>query len=504
LSSTNETEDEMILISRKGTGARALLAATILIMVVGGGRPALCEEDSAGEYAFIITSDYYTTGYYSTVEIPPPRGTTVSISPVSPDAVAYYDWAEDMIFVVNRYLADNVQIVESCPPFATIGQYSVGNGSNPHDMRLVDGTKAYVSRYEWKTLLICDPYTGDSLGTIDLGSLADSDGIPDMDRMEIADGRLFVTLNSIDRVTWQPDGLGKIAVIDVEADTLVDCDPNSAGVQPIILDLPNPYTELRYDRCRDELYVGCAGWWGITDGGVETIDPHSLQTKGVMITEEDLGGDVWDVVLAPGGVGYAVVLDSTPWPENFARLVKFDAQTATVTDTLFRQTSGTGSALAGIEINRQMELYLSDRNVTHPGIRIYDIGTDTQVAFVNVGLPPFDIVFTQRVMASVAGRDLDHQSGDASCISAHPNPFRCSTRITYCVPDREAVGTHLAIFDITGRRVRMLAGRAMAADAYSAEWDGRDDLGTPVAPGLYFCRLEGSGDHTQGKVLLLR
>ena len=42
-----------------------------------------------------------------------------------------------------------------------------------------------MTRFEWKTLFICDPYTGDSLGAIDLSPFADSDSIPEMDRMEI-------------------------------------------------------------------------------------------------------------------------------------------------------------------------------------------------------------------------------------------------------------------------------------------------------------------------------
>jgi hypothetical protein len=348
----------------EGSNIRRPVVAAALLVMLGGGLPAACEA-AAGpcEHAFVLTTDYYSAGYYSTIEIPPPRHTMVSIEPVSTDAVAYYDVDEDMIFVVNRYLADNIQIVENNQVFSTIGQYSVGNGSNPHDIRLVDNTKAYVSRFEWRTLLVCNPYTGDSLGVVDLSPFADADGIPEMDRMEIVGDRLFVTLNSIDRLTWLPDGPGKIAVIDVVADTLVDCDPDSAGLQPITLNLPNPYSELRYDRCRDELYVGCLGAWGVMDGGIEVIDPRNLRSKGVLISEQDLQGDVFDAVPAPGGGGYAIILEAVPWPDNFARLVRFDA-TGCVTDTLFRQTSGFGSTLAGIEINRQMELYLCDRNLT--------------------------------------------------------------------------------------------------------------------------------------------
>ena len=262
-------------------GLRLAAAATFAVALLGANGTAGAE----GEYAFVLTTDYYSAAYYSTIEVLPPRTADVSISSVNTDAVAWYDQDEDMVFVVNRYLADNIQIVDPGAAFATVGQYSVGNGSNPHDIRLVGSEKAYITRYEWKTLLICDPYSGDSLGVVDLSPLADSDGIPEMDRLAIVGRRVFVTLNSIDRATWLPEGPGKIAVIDADADTLIDVDAGTPGVQPIWLTFPNPYTELRYDRCRGELVVGCLGAWGAMDGGVEIIDPFKLEHKGVVTTE---------------------------------------------------------------------------------------------------------------------------------------------------------------------------------------------------------------------------
>ena len=42
---------------------------------------------------------------------------------------------------------------------------------------MVREDKAYVSFFESNTLLICNPLTGATLGTIDLSSFADADGI---------------------------------------------------------------------------------------------------------------------------------------------------------------------------------------------------------------------------------------------------------------------------------------------------------------------------------------
>ncbi|MGD9402281.1 MAG: FlgD immunoglobulin-like domain containing protein [bacterium] len=476
------------------------LSVVALLAILTAGVPAIAGD----EYAFVLTTDYYTAAYYSTIEAEPPYTADVSISSVNADAVAYYDEGEDMVFVVNRFLADNIQIVDPGSGFATTGQYSVGNGSNPHDIRLAGPDKAYVSRFEWNTLFICDPYTGDSLGAIDLSEFADTDGIPEMDRMAIVGDRLFVTLNMIDHTTWLPTGPGKIAVIDVAADTLVDADPIAPGVQPIVLSLANPYTELRHDPCRGELTIGCLGGWGVMDGGVELIDPFTLESKGVIATEFQLGGDVSDVLLSPGARGYAVVMDSTPWPDNFARLVSFGRATGEVLDTLYVQSTGGGATLAGIEMSRQGEVYLCDRDVTRPRVRIYDFPVDTLITTVDVGVPPYDIVLVQQAHAGVPGQPSGPPDPNPSALLVCPNPARLEAAIRFELPgEAPAAPLEISVHDVMGRLVRSLEAGICGAGPHEIVWDGTDDRGRSVAGGIYYCRLAG-GREGCARVVLLR
>ena len=97
-----------------------------------------------------------------------------------------------------------------------------------------------------------------------------------------------------------------------------------------------------------------------------------------------------------------MVMDSLPWPDNFGRLTCFDRYTGVVIDTLHIQQSGQGASLAGIELNRQGELYLCDRDATAPRIRIFDTTADTLAAAVDVGVPPYDIAFVQQAYAGLA------------------------------------------------------------------------------------------------------
>jgi hypothetical protein len=70
--------------------------------------------------------------------------------------------------------------------------------------------------------------------------------------------------------------------------------------------------------------------------------------------------------------------------------------------------------------------------------------------------------------------------------SAFPNPARTTT-INFSLPRKDDV--ELAVYDVLGRRVAVLANGTMPAASYSKKWEGRDDAGNNVGPGVYFLRL---------------
>ena len=84
-----------------------------------------------------------------------------------------------------------------------------------------------------------------------------------------------------------------------------------------------------------------------------------------------------------------------------------------------------------------------------------------------------------------------------------PNPFNPSTRIDFEInPPARAI--ELSIFDLAGQRVRTLVAGVRAGGEHSARWDGASDEGTPVASGIYFCRLKHAGGEETRKMLLVR
>jgi hypothetical protein len=77
---------------------------------------------------------------------------------------------------------------------------------------------------------------------------------------------------------------------------------------------------------------------------------------------------------------------------------------------------------------------------------------------------------------------------------SRPNPFGAGTASVRIPVDLEESGpARLAVYDASGRRVRVLLDRALEAGSHTVSWDGRDDRGRRAVPGLYLYRLEAGG-----------
>jgi len=68
-----------------------------------------------------------------------------------------------------------------------------------------------------------------------------------------------------------------------------------------------------------------------------------------------------------------------------------------------------------------------------------------------------------------------------------PNPFTRTTRYAYAIPDRSAA-VDIGVFDLAGRRIRMLAHGVQASGQYEVRWDGLGDDGVHAKHGIYFLR----------------
>jgi hypothetical protein len=84
-----------------------------------------------------------------------------------------------------------------------------------------------------------------------------------------------------------------------------------------------------------------------------------------------------------------------------------------------------------------------------------------------------------------------------------PNPFRTVTAIRYDLPEPALV--RLAVYDVSGRLVCTLLDQDLKMPGrHTVYWDGRNEKGRSVSPGIYFCELS-AGSYTEiGCMLLVR
>lgn len=78
-------------------------------------------------------------------------------------------------------------------------------------------------------------------------------------------------------------------------------------------------------------------------------------------------------------------------------------------------------------------------------------------------------------------------ASQALTLTASPNPARASTTLGFTLA--AAAHMRVSLHDTAGRRVRTLWDGAAASGEHRIVWDGRDDAGRELPPGLYLARL---------------
>ena len=168
---------------------------------------------------------------------------------------------------------------------------------------------------------------------------------------------------------------------------------------------------------------------------------------------------------------------------------------------------GLGAWLGASDLHSQ-EMHVSWEENTEPdlqGYKVYyggesrhygvamDVGKNTEFT-LNV-LPAHSTVYFAVTAYDSSGNESDYSEEYAVenrgpffvLMSNYPNPFNPVTRIPFRLLRDSHV--HLAIYDVIGRRVKVLMDGDQEAGTYEAAWEGDDHAGRAVANGVYFCRL---------------
>jgi hypothetical protein len=105
-----------------------------------------------------------------------------------------------------------------------------------------------------------------------------------------------------------------------------------------------------------------------------------------------------------------------------------------------------------------------------------------------------DITITDLTDTSI---EQDLRVGSIELNQNYPNPFNSSTAIRFQLP---ASGiTHLAVYDMLGRRVAVLVDGSMAAGHHTATFDA-----SSLTSGMYLYRLTSGGQTLAKQMLLIK
>ncbi|HEY6195601.1 MAG TPA: C25 family cysteine peptidase [Candidatus Eisenbacteria bacterium] len=86
----------------------------------------------------------------------------------------------------------------------------------------------------------------------------------------------------------------------------------------------------------------------------------------------------------------------------------------------------------------------------------------------------------------------------------HPNPVRTELQFAFGVPiEQNGAALELAVYDLAGRRVRVIAQGPARAGRSTARWDTRDAVGARMPSGVYLVRLSSGAQTRTRKVVVL-
>jgi len=89
-----------------------------------------------------------------------------------------------------------------------------------------------------------------------------------------------------------------------------------------------------------------------------------------------------------------------------------------------------------------------------------------------------------------------------SLVTIYPNPFNPATTIDFYMAANE--NALLAIYDVSGRLVKVLHDGVASEGLHSVRWDGTDSKGMSVTSGIYFTRFITASHELTKKMILLK
>lgn len=110
-------------------------------------------------------------------------------------------------------------------------------------------------------------------------------------------------------------------------------------------------------------------------------------------------------------------------------------------------------------------------------------------------------IFAAKLHETVPLAD-DVNVAPATVVSNYPNPFSGQTVLRYSLKDA-AAKTELSIYNLRGQKIRRFDSVSGTAGEHEIVWDGKDQSGRKIPPGIYLCRLTTPADTLTRRMIML-
>ena len=281
---------------------------------------------------------------------------------------------------------------------------------------------------------------------------------------------------------------GAWADLDCPADSSVHVDTRTM--------LPDGSPNPTYGQ---EISTGLCGCIGFVDGAI--VDGNEVTFIIRMVDNEPIRGIELDIyhdsdVLTYDGVDKGDKLENVTDEDGNPRTMTLlgnyldDRLKVLAYSTSRARTAGDGTEGALVHVTYELAegeslpstvtFYLGLANL--PGTSM-----DPELLNVVCGYPDEDNAIT--VSTSALGVD-DNESipNQFALHQNYPNPFNPSTQISFDIPEGGEY-IMLNIYNILGQNVSTLVNGVMNPGRYTMDWNATDEIGNPVASGIYFYEL---------------
>jgi hypothetical protein len=278
--------------------------------------------------------------------------------------------------------------------------------------------------------------------------------------------------------------------------------PKPAAVGGLNL-APSPaLADMNNDGKLDVVYAGTDGKLYVYNGNGTPLVPLNglrFSTLTVEATESspvvaDINGDGLNDIVIGDELGYLTAIsgDGTVLP-GFPILLGAEAKST--------------AALCDCDADGMTEIVFSGMDQ-----KVYM--WDYDFPFSPNGSPPWPQFHHDAARTGFAGQlawtGIDDQPTSAPVRAVEfarpwPNPSPTASRIEWAVPsDRVGDALELVVFDLTGRKVRVLEHGPAQPGRHAASWDLRDGQGVRVEAGVYFVKFALGPDIRSQKLIVLR